>query len=374
MKLKYGKYEEIAKKVKCQNLKIVIYGAGMIGTVFIPYLIKEYDLFENLLFFVDGNKKKQGNQIKIELREYMIVSPKKLREIPENTILFVTNSNYAPIVKMLDEIKELDNKEAYIIPILQVCNTHKKQEKYQAYVSKKQLIPKTIHYCWFSKKTMPDYLKRCIESWYKFCPDYEIKRWDEDNYDVNKNLYMQQAYEAKKWGFVPDIARLDILYNYGGIYLDTDVELLRSLDELLYQSAFVGVEKWGNINIGGCCGAVSKHPIIKQILDFRINERFILEDGSLNQTTCGYYETIPLIKLGMKPNNTIQKIHDMTIYSSDFFHPYDYMSEEITITDNTFSIHQFNGDWLEKESMLERKRTASLYQQILERMQVKVNE
>ena len=367
---KYNDLDTIAKEIKINNRKMVVYGAGMIGNVFIPYFAEEYQLYDNLLFFIDGDKKKQGNAIKIGLREYNIEAPSMLMELPEETLLLVTNSNFLPIVQMLDEIKQLKQIEGYIIPIILACGTPKKGQKQDTHISRNQLIPKKIHYCWFSGNPMPDYLKRCVDSWYKFCPDYEIIRWDEDNYDVNKNLYMKQAYEAKKWGFVPDIARLDILYEHGGIYLDTDVELIRNLDDLLYQSAFAGVEKWGNINMGGCSGAVPHHPIIKKMLDFRINERFILEDGSLNQTTCGFYETKPLIELGMKPNNTVQRIGDMTIYSSDFFHPYDYMSGETVITENTYSIHHFNGGWLDEKRMAERKKTMQLYQQMLERMQV----
>lgn len=93
-------------------------------------------------------------------------------------------------------------------------------------ISETPLIPKVIHYCWFSEKEIPEKYQKCIESWEKCCPDYEIKRWDESNYDISKNPYMKEAYEHQKWGFVPDYARLDILYHYGGIYIDTDVELV----------------------------------------------------------------------------------------------------------------------------------------------------
>ncbi|MBQ7920646.1 MAG: hypothetical protein IJ324_11985 [Lachnospiraceae bacterium] len=373
MKYLCGDYRTIANKIKSNNLNVAVYGAGMIGQIFVPHLIEEYDLFDNLLFFMDMDKRKQGNKVQIGTKEYAVESPNKLREIPKDTIILITNSNYSPIAKMLDEIEELAQTEGYIIPILQACNVHEQRERIDIRLTHEQVIPKKIHYCWFSRNPIPDYLKRCIDSWYKYCPEYEIVKWDEDNYDINKNLYMKQAYEAKKWGFVPDIARLDILYEHGGIYLDTDVELIRSLDDLLYQSAFVGVEKWGNINVGGGCGAVSHHPIIKRMLDFRINEKFLLEDGGLNQTTCGFYETRPLIKLGMKPNNTIQRIGDMTIYSSDFFHPYDYMSGETIITENTYSIHHFNGGWLDEKKMAERKNTQKIYQQMLERMRVATN-
>lgn len=374
MKVRYDSYFDMANKIRSDKRSVVVYGAGMIGQIVIPYIINEYQLGDNLLFYIDRDKKKQKSSIRIGNRDYLIESPDKLKELSPDTVLLITNSNYSPVVKMLDEIENLENNDAYIVPILQVLNTHRDMEKNVIKTSMVPQIPKKIHYCWFSGCPMPDYLNKCIESWHKFCPDYEIIKWDESNYDVEKNLYMKQAYEMKKWGFIPDIARLDILYEHGGIYLDTDVEVIRSLDELLYQSAFVGVEKWGNINMGGCSGAVPKHPMLKKLLDFRIDECFIMQDGSINQTTCGYYETMPFIKLGMKPNNTIQQIENMTIYSSDFFHPYDYMSGETHITENTFSIHHFNGGWLDNESVKERKRTMNLYKQMLERMQVTCDE
>lgn len=179
---------------------------------------------------------------------------------------------------------------------------------------------------------------------------------------------MKQAYEAKKWGFIPDIARLDILYNYGGIYIDTDVEVVRNLDDLLVYEAFTGVEKWGSVNMGGCSGAVPHHPMIKKILDFRLNERFIREDGTMNLTTCGYYETIPFVNMGYIPNNTVQTIGGMTLLTSDYFHPYDYMSGETIITDNTYSIHHFNGGWLDENYRAERERTKEEHQKILRRI------
>ena len=369
MQLKKGNYDEIAGDIKSNNKKIIVYGAGMIGTILVPYLVEKYNLYTNLICYLDGDKRKQGEKIIIGDCSYEIKSPRLLGGLSQNTVILITNSNYHPIVDLLDGIDEIKDNEAYIIPILQVLNTHEKKEKIGLHKCEKQLIPKKIHYCWFSGNPLPEYLIRCIESWKKICPDYEIIRWDESNYDIEKSTYMKQAYQEKKWGFVPDVARLDILYNEGGIYLDTDVELIRNLDDLLYQEAFSGVEKWGNVNMGGCSGTVPHNPIIKDLLEFRRNELFVLKDGSLNQTTCGYYETKPLILKGMKPDNTIQEIENLTIYSSDFFHPYDYMSGETHVTENTFSIHHFNGGWLDKKSAAEREKTVSQYYQILKRME-----
>lgn len=371
MKLRNGTFQEIARDIKENNKKLVVYGAGMIGTVFTAWYIENNNLFPNLICYCDGDKRKQGTLVKIGDKKAPIENPDKLRHLPENTVIFITNSNCYPIVNMMDEMPELDENDAYIIPILQVLATHEKNETYEWNKDGEPLIPKVINYCWFSRKPIPDNLKKCIDSWHKYCPDYEFVCWNEDNYDIGKVPYMREAYEKGKFGFVPDYVRLDVLYRYGGFYLDTDVELIKSLNVLRYLKAFVGVEKWGSINMGGLSGAISHHPVIKKMLDFRENEHFILPDGSLNQTTCGYYETTPLIQLGMKPNNTVQDISGMTIFSSDFFHPFDYMSAETTITENTYSIHYFSGSWLEKGCIEIRKKTQEQYQELLERMKVK---
>ena len=208
------------------------------------------------------------------------------------------------------------------------------------------IIPKVIHYCWFGRGKMSDKMREYMESWKRCCPEYEIKEWNEDNYDINRYQYTNQAYKHKKWAFVSDVARLDILYENGGIYMDTDVELIKNLDELLYQPAFCGVEKWRHINTGGCCGAVAKHTAIRKMLECRMEIPFENPDGSFNMESSGSYETMPLMEDGYVPDNHIQIIDGMTIYPSDFFHPFDYMSKEIRMTENTYSIHHFEGSWI----------------------------
>ena len=244
-----GSREELAKYIKEQNKKIVVYGAGMIGKVIIPDYLLQYDIIDNLQFYVDMDVRKQQKGIEVQGQHYEVCSKDGLLKMPKDSILLVTNSNYNPVLKMLDEMEGLDGREAILFPVIEAeeaGQVEKEEFPWKEITSNKQ-IPKKIHYCWFSGKEIPDYLKKCMESWHRFCPDYEIIRWDESNYDINKNLYMSQAYKAQKWGFVPDYARLDILYEQGGFYLDTDVELIKSLDELRNQGAFCGVEKWGNI-------------------------------------------------------------------------------------------------------------------------------
>lgn len=226
------------------------------------------------------------------------------------------------------------------------------------------MIPKVIHYCWFGKNELPEDAKRCIASWKKFCPDYEIIEWNETNYDVRKNKYMSDAYDEKKWAFVSDYARIDIIYNYGGIYLDTDVELLRPLDELLKDKMFCGWESRdpildekkityeNSVNLGLGFGAEKNNIALKDILDLYEKLNFINEDGSLNLMACPHYQTEILKQYGLDDTKrTYQKLKDeIIVYPESYFSPKSMTTREITLTDETYSIHHFSGTWIEKKN------------------------
>jgi len=212
------------------------------------------------------------------------------------------------------------------------------------------MIPKVIHYCWFGGNPIPDNYKKYMESWKEFCPDYEIIEWNESNYDVTKNKYMYEAYKAKKWAFVSDYARLDIVYNQGGIYLDTDVELIRCLDDLLTNEAFMGFDVSFNlVGTGLCFGSVKGNKIIKMLRDDYDKLHFINADGSLNTTVNGVIQTDSLVSIGLKRNNKkMQKISGMTVYPVDYFAPKSNISK-LKITSNTYSIHHAGVSWFSKE-------------------------
>ena len=133
------------------------------------------------------------------------------------------------------------------------------------------MIPKVIHYCWFGGKKIPLEFRRYMKSWRKFCPDYEIREWNESNFDVFAHPFTKSAYEAKAWAFVSDYARLKVVYEHGGIYLDTDVELLKSFDELLMEQGFAGMERPGVVALGLGFGAEPKHPLIKEFMEYYEN-------------------------------------------------------------------------------------------------------
>lgn len=220
------------------------------------------------------------------------------------------------------------------------------------------MIPKKIHYCWFGGNPIPEKDQRCIDSWKKFCPDYEIIQWNESNYDITKNTYMYQAYQLKKWGFVPDYARFDIIYEQGGFYLDTDVELVKALDVLRENKAYMGFEGNEWISPGLGFGAEAGNEVVKGLRDMYADLSFYHENGEVNLTPSPHYITGYLEKEGMKRNNQMQMVGSMCIYPTDYFCPKDYYSGKMKVTKNTFSIHWFNASWQtpHKKRMLKLRR------------------
>lgn len=209
------------------------------------------------------------------------------------------------------------------------------------------MIPKKIHYCWFGGNPIPEKDQKFIESWKKFCPDYEIILWNESNYDVSKNKYMKDAYDAKKWGFVPDYARLDIIYTHGGIYLDTDVEIIKSFDELLDNEAFMGFEGANDIAPGLAFGAVPGHPGIKKLRDMYDEVSFYNEDNTMNLTPSPIMATNLLVKNGAVINDKKQEVLGITIYPTEYFAPFDNSRGRLNCTENTMSIHWYNMSWVD---------------------------
>lgn len=354
-------FHEMANSIKETDRDVVIFGAGVIGQVTTVEILKNFDAFKNVVCFIDNDENKWGLELDIQGRKVAIKPPAFLDECEEDTVILLSISRYAEAKEQLEAMKCTKNMDVYSIPVLCIYNLCSKPSVGTPLFRREKVIPPTIHYMWLGGKPLPENLKKCIESWRKFCPDYEIKEWNENNYDIEKHPYMKQAYEAGAYGFVPDYARLDILYSEGGIYLDTDVELCKSLDEMLYQEAFCGVEKWQVINFGGCSGAVKNHPMVKLFLDERKTVFYRNDDGSINRNTCGFYDTKTAIKAGYVLNGRTQNIEGMNIYAYDYFHPYDYLSGICNKTENTYSVHHFNGGWLDDAMKEQNKRATEEY-------------
>lgn len=219
------------------------------------------------------------------------------------------------------------------------------------------MIPKVIHYCWFGRNPLPKLALKCIESWRKFLPDYEIKEWNEDNFDVNIIPYTAEAYAAKKYAFVSDYARMWILYHYGGLYFDTDVEVIKPLDDIIDRGPFMGVEIEAKdinppaVNPGLGLGAIPGLDLYKAILDYYTPLHFVKADGTYNQVTVVTHTTNVLSRHGLRPFNGVQHIEGINVYPKDYFNPFNDITGTLNKTANTRSIHWYNKSWLNRPKL-----------------------
>ena len=226
----------------------------------------------------------------------------------------------------------------------------------------KMAIPKIVHYCWFGGKEKPDDVKKCIKSWKQHLSDYRFMEWNEKNFDINNLQYTKEAYHAKKYAFVSDVARIEALYQYGGIYMDTDVELIKPIDSLLQYEAVSGFESEKRIPTG-LMGCKKNQELFIELLNSYIGNHFKKIDGDLDTTTNVTRITDTCLKYGLSLNNTKQTIKGFTLLPNDYLCPKNVETGEITITENTLCIHHFDGSWL----TVEARETAKL-ERVLKKM------
>ena len=219
-------------------------------------------------------------------------------------------------------------------------------------------IPKRIHYCWFGGNPLPEDAKRYIDSWKKYCPDYEIIQWDETNFDLESNAYVREAFQSRKWAFITDYVRLFVLYTYGGIYMDTDVEVLKNLDVFLNQHAFSGFERTEMIPTG-IMASEQGGLWVGMLLHYYDDHHFLLKDGTMDMTT--NVVTITNMTKERYPivlDGTLQKCNgDVTFYPPEYFCPKSYQTGKIELTKNSYTIHHFAGSWLTEEEKKNAART-----------------
>lgn len=206
------------------------------------------------------------------------------------------------------------------------------------------MIPKKIHYCWFGRGEKPKLAQKCIASWKKYMPDYEIIEWNEDNFDVYTNAYTKMCYEEKKYAFLTDYLRLLIVFEHGGIYFDTDVEVLKPFDDLLHNDVFLGWENNDFVNTGEGFGAAANHPIVEQM----IREYDELMDGKNGTIGCPNLNTRALDRYGLAHNGEKQVIEGAVVYPVEWFNPRNSVTGELKTTKNSYSIHWYAMSWLPK--------------------------
>lgn len=217
------------------------------------------------------------------------------------------------------------------------------------------MIPKVIHYCWFGNNPLPFEVKKCINSWKKICPDYEIRRWDETNFDVYQNDFIKSAYGSKAWAFVSDYARLKIVYDEGGIYLDTDVELKKNLDELRKNEGFFAIQQEGHYcNTGLGFGAKKENEIVKTMLD--LYDDLIYSEENKFSIACPYLNTKALEKYGYSYSDDIIVIHNNLVLPPRFMDPIaPGKNKENLLCNDTVSIHHYSASWMDVKTVRRRK-------------------
>lgn len=351
-----GLVQQLKKK------ELVCFGAGG----HLKTVMELYDfchLSDQIVFIADNNPAIWGSKKHIRNREIPVVSIEQLRTYCKErpVVILVTCHMYSmEIVEQLDGDLCFENVAVYVGSFLSHCNTGK--ERREAIISHNgsARIPKTIHYCWFGGKDIPDAYKKYMESWTRFCPDYVIKRWDETNFDISQNKYMYQAYQHKKWAFVSDYARIKILCDQGGIYLDTDVQLLKTLEPLRYCDFYCGMEDGHHVNFGLGYGSVKGHAILVQLLKKYDHMDFVNSDGTLNLIPCVAYQTEVMSSLGFKMENRLQYKNNIFIYPTYYFAPQSPWGEGMENSD-TISIHHYTASWQPQDSVIRVKEMYRLY-------------
>lgn len=221
------------------------------------------------------------------------------------------------------------------------------------------MIPKKIHYCWFGRNPKPKLAEKCIASWKKYCPDYEIIEWNEDNFDIEKYPYAKYCLAQKKYAFLSDFARLIVIQEQGGIYFDTDVETVRNFDTLLNYDAFYGFENDKYVASGLGFGAEKNQiTVVKMLEEY---EKLQKEDGTFELKGCPRLNTEALVKLGLQQNGKEQEVAGAHIFPSEWFNPYEDATGLLNSTDNTYSIHWYAKSWMSKRKIIRSKLTRPLH-------------
>lgn len=320
------------------------------------------EVLDHIEFFVDNDAKKQGIT-NIDNKSFNVASKEYFLSLDsyDKIVILITTKFFNEIIDELKDFSQLKDVDTYIYPLMEEAEEVYEAENCEIERTKDDLIPKVIHYCWFGRGKMNELHEMCIKSWKEKCPDYEIIEWNEDNFDINMNTYIKQAYESKKYAFVTDFVRLYVLYNYGGIYMDLDVEVIKPLDELLFVKGFTSFETKTYIPTG-IIAAVKGNMWVKEQLDSYEKDKFLDEFGNpILITNVERITNISKEKHGLIPNGDKQVLkYGMVIYPRAYFCPKSVVTGKINLSKNTYTIHHFASSWF-PEGIKERNRELEKY-------------
>lgn len=348
----------------CKNKPIIAFGAGNTLKNFI-YQYEQFHFEDRIKYIVDNNEQISGKYLDVKEKKILIISFQQLLAM-KNYILLISCLDYVNIYYQLEETIQLKEIPCLITTFIDSETKWKKDADAfsikEMRLTEEPMIPKKIHYCWFGRSEIPIQCQKWMESWKKYCPDYEIIRWDENNYDVTKNPYMEKAYRAGMWAYASDYARLDILYREGGIFLDTDVELVKNIDDLLYQPAFAGIDHSGNVSAGLGIGSARGHSMIQKLRDVYETIDFINNGGEYGMQACPTVQRPVFEDNGYVNSGAYQIIDGMTIYPEIVLSGMNNITGAIHITEFTYAVHHYAGTWISEQRRKGQDSIKRIYQ------------
>ena len=346
---------------------LVCFGAGKALTNFVS-LFPALHIETKIDCIVDNNSNKTGCDFIVNDTAIKVISFQELLGLDyDKTVILITSQYYVDIYNQLKCEGKSKDYICYIYRFI-IDESHPylwKTNPAPASLrrTKEPLILKKIHYCWFGKNPIPEQNKKYMESWKKYCPDYEIIEWNEDNYDFSHNKYARAAYENKMWAFVSDMVRLDVIYQYGGIYLDTDVELLKSPDDLLYQEGFLGTFYAGEVNTGLGFGAQKGNPLIKEMLEQYEKYEFLYDKDTKSLPLCVDYQTEYLKSKGYIIGGGYQNIDGVSIYAEEILENVCFDTGRVVASDNTVAVHHSHASWRDDNDRKEQTKRYEFWKQ-----------
>jgi len=306
----------------------------------------------NIRFAIDSND--DINEIQVDDIHLPVFGWNNgIDKICDSDVIVITPSLFEELEERLSSISSLKNNEVHLYIIMKALQWDMDRTKasnvpFMITSGTENKIPKRIHYFWFSGDPYPEKVKKCIDSWHKYCPEYEFIEWNLKNYQTD-NEFCNQALQNSDWAFASDFGRCDVLYRYGGIYLDIDVEIMKPLDELLYDEGFMCFESELGVDPGSGMGAIPKHHIMKEICDKYYNASYYNSDGTVNHPNIIHMYTDVLEKYGLSLNAQYQKVEGMAIYPPLVMSPYSYMTGRTQEYDKTYAIHHWVSAWVNEK-------------------------
>ena len=351
------------------NKHLVCFGVSKLVDSFCE--INGSSWMKNIEFFVDNDKKHWGKKCVYGGRSWDVFSPEKL-EMLKNTVIVITAGGGQPNLDIIHQMQDMridDSIQCCSLRVLKGRIVYDNSEIENTETPRGRGIEKKIHCCWFSNEEKPKKYQDCIDSWKRYCPEYEITEWNSSNYDISKNSYMKQAFEKKQWAFVSDYARLDLVYTHGGLYFDMDVEILRDIDDLLNCDAFFSMDDTLCIDLGSGFGAKRNHPLVKKLFANYEGIDFIGPECKTDWTI-----TLPqparLIDtfknygfLQIRKSQIIDGVHFL---SPDYIRIVsDYECKSLYLAGTEYAIHRHNAGWVSQEYIDHREKSKMINRELL---------